>query len=68
MVMVSIVLVVALASLVVVLNGCVVVEVLVVDVVVVAVLPVAFTGDIFVLVIELVMVVSVASAGVAVFD
>ena len=66
--MVSVVLVVALASLVVVLNGCVVVEVLVVDVVVVAVLPVAFTGDIFVLVIELVMVVSVASAGVAVFD
>ena len=68
MVMVSVVPVVALASLVVVLNGCVVVEVLVVDVVVVAVLPVAFTGDIFVLVIELVMVVSVASAGVAVFD
>lgn len=66
--MVSVVLVVALASLVVVLKGCIVVEVLVVDVVVVAVLPVAFTGDIFVLVIELVMVVSVASAGVAVFD
>ena len=66
--MVSVVLVVALVSLVVVLNGFVVAEVLVVDGVAVGAVSVAVTGDTFVVVMELPIVVSVARAGLAIVD
>ena len=68
MVAVSVVLVVALVSLVVVLNGFVVVEVLVVDGVAIGAVSVAVTGDTFVVVMELPIVVSVACAGLAIVD
>ena len=66
--MVSFVLVVALVLLVVVLNGFVVVEVLVVDGVAISAVSVAVTGDTFVVVMELPIVVSVACAGLAIVD
>ena len=59
-------LVVALFSFVVVLNGCVVVEVLVVDGVVFAVVSVAVTGDTLAVLMELDIFLSVARASVAV--
>ena len=59
-------LVVALFSFVVVLNGCVVVEVLVVDGVVFVVVSVAVTGDTLAVLMELDIFLSVARASVAV--
>ena len=59
-------LVVALFSFVVVLNGCVVVEVLVVDGVVFVVVSVAVTGDTLAVLMELDIFLSVARANVAV--